>query len=662
MVTTDDMLRGKRGQGLALVLTLAAMLLSGCARMGQPDGGWYDETPPKIVSTSPQDLSVQVTSKKIHINFDEYIKLDNPSEKIVVSPPQIEMPEIKGQGKRIVVELKDSLQANTTYTIDFSDAISDNNEGNPLGNYTYTFSTGTAIDTLQVAGYVLESENLEPIKGILVGLYSDLSDSAFVDKPMQRVSRTDSRGHFVIKGVAAGEYKVYALMDADGDYKFSQKAEKLAFHGKTIVPECFADIRQDTVWRDSLRIDNIKRVGYTHFVPDNVVLKAFTEQQTDRFLVKAERKDADCLKLFFSHGDGALPAIKGLNFDAQASLCLEANARADSLTYWVRDSLTYNQDTLDIQLTYMVTDSAGVLRQQVDTLELVTPNTYAKRQKQYEKEYEEWKKRQERAKRNGESHQEQFPQKPLNVNYLVGQAIAPDSRLLIEAARPLAHLDSTKIHLYQKRDTLWYKTPFQLVELKKHAENQLARRIEMKVDWRPDTEYSLEIDSLAFVDVLGGISKRHKQGFKVRALSDFAVVKVDLQGMGDENIVVQLLNKNDAVVKETFASKAYAEFKYVLPGDYYLRLFVDTNQNGVWDTGDFRAGRQAEEVYYFPEMLTCKANWDVLRHWDPNRTEGFRQKPQEITRQKPERERKLKQRNLERARKLGIDYAKTLKL
>ena len=115
-------------------------------------------------------------------------------------------------------------------------------------------------------------------------------------------------------------------------------------------------------------------------------------------------------------------------------------------------------------------------------------------------------------------------------------------------------------------------------------------------------------------------------------------------------------------MKETFASKAYAEFKYVLPGDYYLRLFVDTNQNGVWDTGDFRAGRQAEEVYYFPEMLTCKANWDVLRHWDPNRTEGFRQKPQEITRQKPERERKLKQRNLERARKLGIDYAKTLKL
>ncbi len=127
-----------------------------CAKMGQPDGGWFDETPPRILATHPSDKSVNVSSKRITILFDEYIKLDNPQEKVVVSPPQQEWADIKTQGKGISVVLKDSLKPNTTYTIDFSDAISDNNEGNPLGNYTYSFSTGSTIDTLQVSGYVLE--------------------------------------------------------------------------------------------------------------------------------------------------------------------------------------------------------------------------------------------------------------------------------------------------------------------------------------------------------------------------------------------------------------------------------------------------------------------------------------------------------------------------
>ena len=199
-------------------LLLACILAAACARMGNPDGGWYDETPPRVIGASPSDKAAGVSSRKVHIYFDEYIKIDNATEKVVVSPPQLEMPEIKAQGKRIAVSLLDSLKPNTTYTIDFSDAISDNNEGNPLGNYTYSFSTGKVIDTLEVAGTVLDASNLEPVKGILVGLYDDLADSAFRTKPMLRVSRTDSQGRFIIKGVASGKYRIYALQDADGNY------------------------------------------------------------------------------------------------------------------------------------------------------------------------------------------------------------------------------------------------------------------------------------------------------------------------------------------------------------------------------------------------------------------------------------------------------------
>ena len=110
--------------------------MAACAKMGNPDGGWFDEEPPRVIGASPVDRGVHVHDRKINIYFNEFIKIDNPTEKVVVSPPQLEMPEIVGKGKRIQVVLNDTLKENTTYTVDFSDAISDNNEGNPLGNYT----------------------------------------------------------------------------------------------------------------------------------------------------------------------------------------------------------------------------------------------------------------------------------------------------------------------------------------------------------------------------------------------------------------------------------------------------------------------------------------------------------------------------------------------
>ena len=226
-------------------------LLVSCARMGQPDGGWYDETPPRVIGSTPEENATNVTGKKVTIRFNEFVKLESAHEKVMVSPPQLEQPEIKVTGKNIYVTLLDSLKPNTTYTIDFSDAIVDNNEGNPMGNYTYTFSTGDAIDTLEIGGYVLEAQNLEPVKGILVGVYAE------GDTIMRRVSRTDGSGHFVIRGIAPGQYTVGAVMDSDGDYRFTQRSEKMAFSHEVIVPTCKPDIRQDTLWQDQNHIKDI---------------------------------------------------------------------------------------------------------------------------------------------------------------------------------------------------------------------------------------------------------------------------------------------------------------------------------------------------------------------------------------------------------------------
>ena len=214
-----------------------------CASMGTPDGGPYDEEPPKFIRSSPKPYATNNKNKKIAIEFDEFIKLEKTSEKVVVSPPQLEQPDIKASGRRVLVNLMDSLKPNTTYTIDFSDAIVDNNEGNPLGNYAFSFSTGEAIDTLEVSGNVLAAADLEPVKGMMVGLHADLSDSAFVKKPFDRVSRTDSRGRFTIRGIAPGKYHIFGLMDGNQNYLYDSKTEMIAFCDSIIIPSMEAAVR-----------------------------------------------------------------------------------------------------------------------------------------------------------------------------------------------------------------------------------------------------------------------------------------------------------------------------------------------------------------------------------------------------------------------------------
>ena len=639
-----------------------SFFICSCARMGQPDGGWFDEDPPRIVSTSPQDQSTGVKTKKVIINFDEYITIENPSEKVVISPPQFEQAEIKGLGKRIVVSLKDTLQDNTTYTIDFSDAIKDNNEGNPLGNYTYTFSTGDHIDTLQVAGYVLEAENLEPIKGILVGLISvpdgmaDDADTLFSKQPLLRVSRTDDTGRFVIKGVAEGNYRVYALQDADNNYMFSQKSEKLAFDKTVYTPTWKPDIRQDTLWRDSLHIQDISMVHYTHFLPDDVVLTAFTEKLTDRYFVKAERKEADHFSIFFSYGHPELPQIKGLNFDSDDAFIIEPSVYKDTVTYWLRDTTLVNRDTLSLAVSYMATDTLGVLQQKTDTLELLPKLPYERRMKLRNDEIEKWNKQQERNKKRGKAVETMMPWLTFEPEYNVPGTIDPDQNPSFMVSKPLATIDTTAIHLYEKQDTLWYRSHFLFGE-----RTGYPRTYQIIAEWKPGTEYSLEIDSAAMVDIYGCISKPYKRGFKVKATEEYSTVIVSIDALRNDSVqaVVQLLSSNDKMIKELSTEKGEATFYYVKPGTYYLRTFIDNNDNGIWDTGDYSKHRQAEAVYYYPTKIECRAKWDVPIKWDLTATPLYQQKPREIVKQKGDQKRQiLRNRNAERAKKLGIEYIK----
>lgn len=637
-----------------LLCLLALLLTAACASIGNPDGGRFDETPPRVVGSSPVDGAVNVSKRKVQILFDEYIKLEKASEKVVISPPQIEPANVRADGKRVKVDFYDSLRANTTYTIDFSDAIEDNNEGNPMGQYTFSFSTGDVIDTMQVSGRVLNAADLEPIKGIMVGLYpadSTWNDTLFRTRPFLRVSRTNGEGRFTIKGVKDGAYRVRALDDKDGDFVFSQKNERVAFDTMVYVTGSFPDVRMDTVWRDSLWYDSIRVVPYTHYTPDDVLLLAFLEDGQERHLLKTVYPEPTSFTFYFTAPSDSTPRIKGLNFDERC-LVADASLKNDTVTFWVTDTaLIHRQDTLSMILSYMETDTLGQLVVTNDTLDLSPKTTYAKIAAERSKQIEAWEKdrerRQKKAKKPLPYEENPYERIWLEAGFKPSGSLAPNQNVRYLAKEPILEVDTTKIHFYVKKDTDWLPAPFLFM-----PEERSAKSYMLYAEWEPGQKYRFVMDTAAVVSVLEHESKSVRQEFHVRAVEEYGSIFIHVISP-DTGVVVQLLSKNDKVEAQQRTDKeGNADFFFMKPGEYYMRCYVDANGNGQWDTGDYASGLQPERVYYFGKPLPLKAQWDLRQDWDIRAVDVARQKPMAITKQKPDKEKKLKNRNAERDREM----------
>lgn len=637
-----------------LLCLLALILTAACASIGNPDGGRFDETPPRVVGSSPADGAVNVSKRKVQILFDEYIKLEKASEKVVISPPQIEPANVRADGKRVKVDFYDSLRANTTYTIDFSDAIEDNNEGNPMGQYTFSFSTGDVIDTMQVSGRVLNAADLEPIKGIMVGLYpadSTWNDTLFRTRPFLRVSRTNGEGRFTIKGVKDGAYRVRALEDKDGDFVFSQKNERVAFDTTVYVTGSFPDVRMDTVWRDSLWYDSIRVVPYTHYTPDDVLLLAFLEDGQERHLLKTVYPEPTNFTFYFTAPSDSTPRIKGLNFDERC-LVADASLKNDTVTFWVTDTaLIHRQDTLSMILSYMETDTLGQLVVTNDTLDLSPKTTYAKIAAERSKQIEAWEKdrerRQKKAKKPLPYEENPYERTWLEAGFKPSGSLAPNQNVRYLAKEPILEVDTTKIHFYVKKDTDWLPAPFLFM-----PEERSAKSYMLYAEWEPGQKYRFVMDTAAVVSVLEHESKYVRQEFHVRAVEEYGSIFIHVISP-DTGVVVQLLSKNDKVEAHQRTDKdGNADFFFMKPGEYYMRCYVDANGNGQWDTGDYASGLQPERVYYFGKPLPLKAQWDLRQDWDIRAVDVARQKPMAITKQKPDKEKKLKNRNAERDREM----------
>lgn len=641
----------KRFSLFLLALIGLTSLIAACANQGAgPDGGPYDETPPHIVGMTAPERLQNGKRTKFSLVFNELIKVDNPTEKIIVSPPQIETPEIKVSGRRITVELLDSMRPNTTYTVDFSDAITDNNEGNPLGQYTYIFSTGQTTDTMQMSGYVLNAEDLEPVKGILAGLYQQHHDSVFAQRAFDRVARTDASGFFSIKGVAPDrDYRLYALQDADGDFHFTQPSEMLGFLHNDLRAGAFRDTRYDTLWVDSVRYDSIRIIPYTHFTPDDLVVRAFKIDVNTRHYLKAQRDVPEWFTTFFTGPSRKRPIIQGLNFDASKAFVVNASAGNDTLTYWLADTTLLRQDTLRFAYTYdNWDDSLAQMLPKTDTLELVPKTTFAKRAANEAKELEKWNKQREKREKRGDFSKSQPPMVALQLRADVSSSLVPNRNILIQFDQPLQRFDTKKLHLRLKKDSTYHDAPYALDTV---PNNILAYRL--RAEWRPGQEYQLVIDSAAMTSLYGRVNLATDNKFSIAKLEDFGTVFLSLSN-AHESTVVQLLGSDGKPVAQAPTKNGRAEFYYVQPGKYYLRCFFDRNGDGKWTTGSWSPRRDPEEVYYFPKEIEVRANWDLNESWDVTALRLDKQKPDALVKQRSDKQKiDTHQRNIERLRQRG---------
>jgi len=598
--------------GAFVLLGFILALAYSCANKGQgPQGGPRDVTPPVMLRSTPEPGAVNFTGRDVLIEFDENIQLISLVENLVVSPPQQRNPDVRAHGRRLRIRFQDDLLPNTTYTLNFGNAVADLNERNVLENFRFSFSTGDHIDSLRISGILINAEDLNPVSGVLVGIHEELGDSVFKQQPFLRIGRTDENGYFVIDGIREGTFSIFALEDRNRDFMF-QTGEGLAMHDELITPFVRFVQHSDTIWTDSITIDTIHVSSFTYFYPNDIILRFFRENKVHQRLINSERTQPERFSLFFNTTLAELPKIEPLNFDWEDNYILQKNNSLDTLTYWLTNPMLWELDTLKMAVTYFRTDSIFQLELTTDTLNIplrlartTIPRTATRR-----------------ATADTDTI---VPERiPLTFQTNISAVMEVYNPLTIRLNEPAAEFDVSLIQLKQQVDTLFVPRKFEWVQT-----DSSRMKFSIKYDWTPEASYILNVDSAAFVSILGRTNNEFSGSFRIRSLSEYSNLTIILTNH-DPRAVLQLLDARENLVRTLPAITNEVVFEHLRPGGYFLRLFIDENGNGIWDTGDFATRRQPEEVFYFPHRLNLRANFDFEEQWNHLEVPLLEQKPLEI--------------------------------
>lgn len=572
-----------------------------CANPGMPVGGDKDTIAPVVLKTLPAMDAVNFKGKAVNITFDEFILSTDVGEALVVSPPMKKKPLIRTKSKTLIVDFNNQLKPNTSYSLDFKNSIADNNEKNPLENFRMAFSTGSVLDSLMLGGYVRMAENMEPMKDVTVLLHRNDSLKAFHDSIPDYIARTDSAGFFQLTNLAAGAYRMYALLDADNSLTFNSTDELVAFSDSLVIPEMPLVPDSTLLKHMAQQTDSLQpapkqadKVIQPELVPHYLLL--FQEPSYKQFLEASKRERANLCTFIF---DESLTDSFRLNLLAPQARpdwgLLEFSPKRDTLNVWVRDTALSQVDTLKLTLSYEVLDSLQQMVLQTDTVDMYFAKPEVK---------------EKRKKKDDEKEVKKTPNFSFRGNGKEDFNVY--SKFLLEVPEPLESFDYTKIHLSQKVDTLWENREF-VVE----PDSSNLRRYRILHRWDFEEEYQIEIDSAAAICISTFPSSPFKQRLKVKEEGFYAKIILSISKLYGPSFVQLLKNtdKEEVVQQIAIEKDGTIEFPYLAPDKFKIRLIIDPNQNGKWDTGSIAEGLQPERVVYYPKILKTRSNFQIEENW-----------------------------------------------
>lgn len=547
---------------IPLVL-LVSVLLHSCAKQTVPTGGPKDTIPPRMLSVYPPKNTVNFSGNKVELTFDEFINLDNPKEQILITPDVGKKFDIVAKKKRVELTFEESLKDSVTYSINFREAIKDITEKNPAENLKLAFSTGSYIDSLSIRGIIKDPLLNKEIKNATVAIYESDTFNIFQHKP-QYISRSNDKGAFILENLKPGRYYTYAFNDANRNLVVDSKTEAYAFDTTTINLRRNSDVGT----LNFIRLDS-RPIKLTSARPYNTYFNIKFSKPIDQYRLT-------------SAGIDSVSSILGEDLSS------------------IKVYRTFDQDSLAVRVLAM--DS---LSQRVDTTVFVKFSDRKSTPEPFQLSSENWRLLSEKNKIEGTF----IYNKPItSVNF--------DSITFI--------IDSANVVSFGPKDLTW---------IPKTNRIQLSKSLDKKIPAppaRPDRENSegpptrgrqnaspsnqIKIGNAAFISVESDSSQNISETVKALGLEETGVIRVNIQ-TNYSTYIVELLDKSFKVVRRIRNVSAIT-FEDLPPGDYQIRLIIDSDNDGKWSPGNVLRKQQTESIKYYINdkklpIISLKANWEI---------------------------------------------------
>ena len=536
---------------ITLVFTVV-LLLAGCAKISSPTGGPRDTTPPKVVKMTPENQSVRFHDKQIRIFFDEYVTLNNPTSNVLISPPLSETPQYTLKDKSLIIKFKDTLRANTTYNMVFSDCIRDYHENTPLSYFHYSFSTGDSLDDYTIRGIILDAKSLAPSKDFYVLLYKNTADSMPLTTRPDFITKTLDNGSFQFQNITEGSYKIFALKDINSDLLYNLPNEEIAFIEETVTAyQALPDSAADSL-KAALPI---------------VTLFSFAATDT---VQKLQRYENPAAGVYVFPYKTAVNRFSATPADNALAYFERINETKDTITWYLKSPMS------DTTTYYFDADN------HLDTVRL-TP--YHEKQS------------------TGRGRQNQT--KKFNVAFLnAGEYNKP---LTLKFPYPIRPSDSFDVYVYSQqqsvKDTVIYRYS---------VPDTFVMQLPLPMQYMEKKSYSVMITDSVFYGYNGLTNDTLKMQFSAKSVKDYGTLIMSYELPEDGKPYVVTLWKGERKIQENrLTSSSTITYSYLNPDTYRISAFCDENDNGLWDTGDYSSKRQPEKVFAFPKNISIRAYWDL---------------------------------------------------